>query len=348
MRATSAIRATCVMLLVSSSLSGCRIAQRQGVPQQQGSAPDSAVEEWDYVADDGVRHYVTEFGRGDTVVVLHGGWGGDISGLLDAVRPLASRFHFVLYDQRGSLRSPAPESTLTVARLVRDLDGLRRQLGQERLTIFAHSMGAALSYAYLAAHPEHVERLVLAAPVLPLNDFRVLRIPASDTLRIGSLRRELNEAQAARRSSTLAAAGLARPDTARFTDRERAARWRIGLAARMLARPERWRELRGGPSFYNPRVGEAIGRNMTPAAQDSLWSSFLPALSRFPGPVTVVIGDSDFIDPQGAFWRYAALQLRNATLVVLPGAGHSAWIDEPARFAATAAEGLSRRADRAR
>jgi proline iminopeptidase len=339
MLAQPAIRAY-VRLLVASSLSGCRIAH------QQGSVAQPAAEEWDYVADDGVRHYVTEFGRGDTVVVLHGGWGGDISGLLDAVRPLADRFHFVLYDQRGSLRSPAPESTLTVTRLVRDLDGLRRQLGQERLTIFAHSMGAVLSYAYLAAHPENVERLVLAAAVLPMNDFRILRIPPSDTARLGRLRRELNEAQGVRRAATLAAAGLARADSTSFTDRERAARWRIGLASRMVARPERWRDLRGGPSFYNPRVGEAIDRNMTPAARDSLWSSFLPALLKFRGPVTVMIGDADFIDPQGALWRYAATQLPNTALMVISGAGHSAWIDEPERFAATAADGLSRAARR--
>jgi pimeloyl-ACP methyl ester carboxylesterase len=113
---------------------------------------------------------VIEFGRGDTVVVLHGGWGGEHSGLIDAVRPLSDRFHFVLYDQRGSLRSAAPESTITVDRLVRDLDGLRRQLRQERITLLAHSMGSALSYAYLAKHPDRVRGLVLFAPVRPTDD----------------------------------------------------------------------------------------------------------------------------------------------------------------------------------
>jgi proline iminopeptidase len=167
-------------------------------------------------------------------------------------------------------------------------------------------------------------------------------VPPDDTARLAGLRRELGEAQAGRRRATLGAAGLDRPDSAPFTDRERAARWRIGLASRMLARPERWRELRGGPSFYNPRVGQAVERNSTPAERDSLWRRFLPALARFPGPATVVVGDVDFIDPQGALWRYAAARLPRARLVVLPGAGHSAWVDEPARFAAAVAEGLAR------
>jgi proline iminopeptidase len=291
------------------------------------------AQEWDYVADDGVRHYVLEFGRGDTVVVLHGGWGGEHSGLIDAVRPLSDRFHFVLYDQRGSLRSSAPESTITVDRLVRDLDGLRRQLGQERLALLAHSMGSALGYAYLAKHPDRVRGLVLFAPVRPTDDaMRFLGVPASDTARLGELRRALGARQNARLMEALSAEGLNRTDTTTFTDRERTARWRIGLAARMLARADQWRALRGGPRFYNPRVGEAIERNSTPAQSDSLWRTFLPALDRFQGQVVAIAGDEDFVDPGAALWRHAAVRLPRMKLEVLPGAGHLPWIDQPAAF----------------
>jgi proline iminopeptidase len=300
----------------------------------EAQAPASLqAQEWDYVADDGVRHYVLEFGQGDTVVVLHGGWGGEHSGLIDAVRPLSDRFHFVLYDQRGSLRSSAPESTITVDRLVRDLDGLRRQLGQERLALLAHSMGSALGYAYLAKYPDRVRGLVLFAPVRPTEDpLRFLGVPASDTARLGELHRALGARQNARRLATLSAEGLDRADTTSFTDRERTALWRIGLAARMLARADQWHALRGGPRFYNPRVGEAIERNSRPAQRDSLWRSFLPALDRFQGPVVAIAGDEDFLDPGAALWRYAAVRLPRLKLEVLPGAGHLPWIDQPTGF----------------
>src|SRR5687767_4490599 len=46
--------------------------------------------------------YVYEFGTGrDTVVMLHGGWGGEHSGLVEAVHDLKEQFHFIFYDQRG-------------------------------------------------------------------------------------------------------------------------------------------------------------------------------------------------------------------------------------------------------
>jgi pimeloyl-ACP methyl ester carboxylesterase len=193
-----------------------------------------------------------------------------------------------------------------------------------------------------------VRGLVLAGPLLtpllpPGDQLRFLGVPPGDSARLGRVRAALDSAQAARRAAALAAAGLDRPDTAALTDRERSARWRIGLASRMLARPERWRAMGGGPSYYNPRVGEAVGRNTPPAARDSLYDRFLPALAAFAGPVTLVLGDADFVDPGAARWRYAVpARLPRARLVVLPAAGHLAWLDDPARFGAAAAEGLAR------
>jgi hypothetical protein len=83
------------------------------------------AEQWYFWTDDGVRHYAYEFGTaagpGDTVIVLHGGWGAEHAYLIDALVPLADRHRLVLYDPRGSLRSPAPDSTVRLERLVADL-----------------------------------------------------------------------------------------------------------------------------------------------------------------------------------------------------------------------------------
>lgn len=301
--------------------------------------PASATEEWYYIADDGVRHYVTEFGRGDTVVVLHGGPGAEHSYLLDAVMPLADRFHFVLYDQRGSLRSPAPESTITIDRLVRDLEGLRQQLGLEKVALLAHSMGTVLSYAYLAQHSDHVRGLVLTGPVLPTrNEYHDLSVPLSDTTRLRLVGEELRVAQVARRKAMIAAEHL---DRMGLSDREKTEAWRIAFAAANVCHVERWREVKGGQAFYNSRVPIAIDRNTTQARRDTLWSGFLPALQRFAGPISVIVGDCDFVDPQGALWQYAAMRLPNTHLTVLRDAGHNAWIDQPQQFGRTVSQALA-------
>lgn len=117
-------------------ISSC--AQQEGFVRQE----DFDTKVWYLQTSDSVKHFVTEFGKGDTVVVLHGGWGAEHSYLIDAFRPLSNQFHFVLYDQRGSLRSPAPDSTITIKQFVEDLEALRQELGLEQLTLLGHSMGS--------------------------------------------------------------------------------------------------------------------------------------------------------------------------------------------------------------
>jgi proline iminopeptidase len=116
--------------------------------------------------------YVREFGDGsELVVILHGGWGGDHSGLLEAVKDLKARYRFVLYDQRGSLRSPSPDALITFDRHIDDLERLREELHVDRLNLVGHSMGAILASAYAAKHPQRIKRLTLLAPAYLKNPF---------------------------------------------------------------------------------------------------------------------------------------------------------------------------------
>ena len=80
-------------------------------------------EEW-YLEtkDKDIRLYVKEFGYGDTLVVVHGGFGAEYSYLLDPLENLAKKYHLLFYDQRGSLRSPCPDSLITVYKHVEDIE----------------------------------------------------------------------------------------------------------------------------------------------------------------------------------------------------------------------------------
>ncbi len=125
--------------------------------------------------------YVCEFGSGaDTVVMLHGGWGGDYTGLLTAVANLGDQFHFIFYDQRGSLHSPFPDSLISFENHIEDLERLRKELRISKLNLVGHSMGAVLASAYATKYPAHIRRLVLLAPAglkypVPPDELAILR-----------------------------------------------------------------------------------------------------------------------------------------------------------------------------
>ena len=74
-------------------------------------------QEW-YLQRPDVDIFVKEVGNGkDNVIVVHGGFGANHDYMLDAIKGLEDRFHFVLYDQRGSLLSPTGKENLTFRKM---------------------------------------------------------------------------------------------------------------------------------------------------------------------------------------------------------------------------------------
>jgi len=292
----------------------------------------ASAREWYLDAGDGCRLYVREFGIGDTVVVLHGGWGAEHSYLLTPFRGLEDDYHLVFYDQRGSLRSPCADSTVSVDAHVADLERLRTQLGQERLTLAGHSMGTWLAMKYLEVHPEHVGGMVLLDALIP-------RIGEDDAELYGEEQKAFNEwrSDSTRVQEVLEAEGLDRP-VEQLSDAEKTDVWRIQFANANIFRIDRWRQMEGGQVFYDQAAGSAAGRSMNANAG---WD-FLDDLATHPYPVTVVIGDHDLVGFGGELHRRQLEPLDNVTFEMLEDAGHNGWVDRPEAYREALTAGLER------
>jgi proline iminopeptidase len=110
------------------------------------------------------RLYLEECGNPDgvPVVFLHGGPG---AGCREQDRCFfdPQRYRIVLFDQRGCGRS-TPHASLEkndTARLLADIETVRRQLGIDRWVVFGGSWGATLALLYAQAYPERVQALIL-------------------------------------------------------------------------------------------------------------------------------------------------------------------------------------------
>src|SRR5690625_4795070 len=89
-----------------------------------GYSQDKSFSEWYLVRED-LEIFVKEIGTGrDTVLVIHGGFGANHDYMIDAVKGLEDRFHFVFFDQRGSLMSPIDKENLTFQKNVEDVEAL--------------------------------------------------------------------------------------------------------------------------------------------------------------------------------------------------------------------------------
>ncbi len=299
------------------------------------------AEDWYLWADDGHRIYVVELGpteaTGDTVVVLHGGWGAEHSYLWPAVEPLTDRYHFVLYDQRGSLRSLPADTTLSVERLVADLENLREELGQDRLTIFGHSMGTRLATAYLGEYPDRVRRLVLASPPLVLPADRGEDggpVNASDIQRARERFQEFHQEQTARQMSVEGFDAEVDP----ASSWESTARWRIAFTAANAYHVERWRETPGGMAFYNPEVARFVNEKTGEHLLDERF--YYTTLRDAEVPVHIILGDHDFVDFGLVAWPTLVDGMPRVSMETLEHAGHNLWMDHPDAFRDALVRGL--------
>jgi proline iminopeptidase len=97
--------------------------------------------------------------------VCHPGGPGFSSRYFADMTGLGERFTLVMLNPRGSEGSDAPEDVRAYRTedYVSDLDELREHLGLERMLLLGHSHGGVVAAAYAAAHPDRVEKLVLAS-----------------------------------------------------------------------------------------------------------------------------------------------------------------------------------------
>src|ERR1700678_2428676 len=99
------------------------------------------------------------------LLVCHGGGPGISGQYLGELAGLGESFELVVLDPRGTGGSdrPADRRAYLIEDYVDDVEELREHLGQERIRLLGHSHGGVVATAYAAAHPDRVERLVLAS-----------------------------------------------------------------------------------------------------------------------------------------------------------------------------------------
>ena len=116
----------------------------------------------DFVDVRGVRTHLLKGGRGRPVLVLHPEFAANMwAPYHDA---LAQRFHVLAPDHLGFGESERPPWVDGIDDLVFHYVDLLDLLGIERVSIVGTSLGGWIAAAFAVAHPERVERLVLAAP----------------------------------------------------------------------------------------------------------------------------------------------------------------------------------------
>ena len=110
-------------------------------------------------------------GASTPVIVANGGPGLSHVYMLqnDVWTRLSHHRQIVFFDQRGTGKSKnvKPDASWGMDAQVSDLEAVRAKFGFQKFDLVGDSYGGLLAMAYAAAHPEHIEKLILSDSAAP-------------------------------------------------------------------------------------------------------------------------------------------------------------------------------------
>ncbi len=259
---------------------------------------------------DGLRLHYEIHGSGERTLVLPlACW------MLPDLAAVAPATRIVGYDPRGRGRSEtvAADTRLGVDADTEDLDGLLDTLGLEHVSLLGWSYFGGVAGRYAAAHRDRVRAVAMISP-LPLR-----RIP-----HVGRAAQAVADRIDA---EAMAALGRDARKGAHTTHPEQFCRgWNRALAPAYTSNPTALASMRADPCACpneHPAAVNTLLARIWQAMGDWDWREELRTLSV---PALVLQGEADF-QPRAAAEEWGALP--GTELVVVPGAGHLAWLDRP-------------------
>jgi proline iminopeptidase len=300
------------------------------VPAQAPLQPAVYAQNEGFVDAGGVLIYFKAMGRGEPLLVLHGGPGASHDYLLPYLLPLMRHNRLILIDERGSGRSQKLDDPrgYTLDAMVKDVEAVRTALGLGKMSLLGHSFGGVLAQAYALEHPDRLSHLLLCSTF-------------HSTAKMNQVFARMKEAMAPELRASIDAmekAGLyghGKPyEQGRYQAAYMTAAWGDGYFPYLYQnRPD---------ANYDPAANGVMAWDL----YREMWGShgefvidgnlasvdFTPRLPTLKMPTLITVGDHDESAPSLAEEMHRLIP--GSKLVVLPRSGHMTFVDQPAQWLA--------------
>ena len=120
----------------------------------------------------GTNLYFSVKGKGEYLLMIHGGPGFNHSYFMPHLKALENNFKIIYYDQRACGKSSIPASdSISMKFLVDDIEEIRKVFKTEKINILAHSWGVVLAIQYALRYPGGINKLILSNPVMLSREY---------------------------------------------------------------------------------------------------------------------------------------------------------------------------------
>jgi len=308
-----------VLLSATPMLPGCG---------RQDASPNVYPLKDGFVDASGVLIYYQELGRGNPLLIVHGGPGASHDYFLPWLLPLARTHRLVFIDERGSGKSAKLEdpSGYTVDAMVEDVEAVRTSLGLGKIDLLGHSYGGVLAQAYALKYQENLNHLVLCSTF-------------HSTIEMNAVFRDMMEAMPAELRAKITKMekeglyGHGKPyEQNRYTEEYMNAAWGEGYFPYLYQ------------NHPDPNYSPAAAGNMSWDLYRTMWGSsgefvidgnlssveYAERLKNLHVRTLITAGDHDECSPKLAKEMQGLIP--GSELVIFPKSGHMTFVDQPGMF----------------
>ncbi len=276
----------------------------------------------------GVMIYYKILGRGEPLMIVHGGPGASHDYFLPYLLPLARHNELIFIDERGSGRSQKLEdaSGYTVENMVEDVEAVRQALGLGKISLLGHSYGGCLAQAYAFKYQRNLSHLILGSTFSSTKAINEVFVHMKEKM----------PAELRDRISKMEAAGLyghgKEYEQHRYTNEYMIAAWGEGYFPYLYQnRPDpNYDPVANGNTAWD-LYREMWGSHGEFIIDGNLKSvEYTDQLATIKVPTLVLVGDHDESDP--AMSQVMHEKIAGSRLVIFPKAGHMTFVDQPDMF----------------
>jgi proline iminopeptidase len=284
----------------------------------------------------GVLIYFKAFGRGEPLLILHGGPGASHDYFLPYLLPLARKNRLIFIDERGSGRSQKLENTsaYTIESMAEDVEAVRKVLGLGKISLLGHSCGGVIAEAYALKYQENLSHLILCStfPSTKMMNEVLNKIKEKMTPELRARIEKMEKAG-------LYGHGMDY-EKYRYTSEYMTAAWGEGYFPYLYQ------------NHPDPNYDPIANGNMSWDLYREMWGSdgefvidgnmisveYTDRLSSIKIPTLITVGDNDECDP--SLSREMNEKISGSKLVILPKSGHMTFVDQPSLFISAVEEFL--------
>jgi proline iminopeptidase len=255
-----------------------------------------------------------ETGKGEPLLIVHGGSGLNHTYLLPHLKNLSKWFTLVFYDQRACGRSAIPLSDSTSLKFfVEDIEGIRKNLGVDKIMLFSHSWGAIPVTQYALDYPDRVKGIIYCNPVTLSKEYDAIMQETQSTRVTG-------------RDSTNRSIIIGSPD---FKAGKADAYRRLLMLSFLhsFADETNLEKLKFELQPKYKQASQVLYAGLGPDLKDY---NFYSSVQRFRFPTLILHGREDVLPLQAS--ERLLESIPNSRLTIFRNSGHFIFIEEPKKF----------------